>query len=74
MRFKWNRKESELELEVQYHLESLAESFERQGLSKQEAMLRARRACHVRARHVTVHRSIGSADAPRARAMFVPGT
>jgi predicted permease len=43
MRLPWNRKESDLEREVRYHLESLAESFERQGLSRAEAMARARR-------------------------------
>jgi hypothetical protein len=43
MRLPWNKKESDLELEVRYHLESLAESFERQGLSRVEAVARARR-------------------------------
>ncbi|WP_321475943.1 ABC transporter permease [uncultured Paludibaculum sp.] len=43
MRLPWNRKESDLEREVRYHLEALADSFERQGFSPAEAMLRARR-------------------------------
>lgn len=43
MQLPWNKKESELEREVRYHLEALAEGFERQGLSPAEAMLRARR-------------------------------
>ncbi len=43
MRLRWSRKESDLEREVRYHLESLADSFERQGLSRAEAMVRARR-------------------------------
>ena len=42
-RFPWNKKESDLDREVAYHLQSLAEAFEREGLSKHEAMLRARR-------------------------------
>src|SRR3982751_3555737 len=43
MHFPWNKKESDLEREVRYHLESLADAFERQGLSRAEAMVRARR-------------------------------
>ncbi|HWR54119.1 MAG TPA: ABC transporter permease, partial [Bryobacteraceae bacterium] len=43
MRLPWGKKEADLEREVRYHLESLADSFERQGLSREEAMLRARR-------------------------------
>ena len=43
MRLPWNKKDSDLDLEVAYHLQSLADAFEREGLSKDEAMLRARR-------------------------------
>lgn len=43
MQFWWKRKESELDREMRYHLESLAEAFERQGDSRAEAMARARR-------------------------------
>ncbi|MGC4055972.1 MAG: ABC transporter permease [Paludibaculum sp.] len=43
MKLPWTRKESDLEREVRYHLEALAEGFEREGLSPAEAMLRARR-------------------------------
>jgi predicted permease len=43
MRLPWQKNESDLEREVNYHLESLADAFEREGLSRAEAMLRARR-------------------------------
>lgn len=43
MRWPWNRREAELDREVRYHLELLAEGFERQGLSNADAMVRARR-------------------------------
>jgi len=43
MRLPWNKKDSDLDREVAYHLQSLADAFEREGLSKDEAMLRARR-------------------------------
>jgi predicted permease len=43
MRFSWNKKESDLEREVRFHLESIADSLVRQGLSRDEAMLQARR-------------------------------
>jgi hypothetical protein len=43
MKLPWDKKESDLEREVRYHLDALAEGFERQGLSPAEAMLRARR-------------------------------
>ena len=42
MRWPWNREESELDLEVRYHLEALADEFEKQGLTRAEAMRRAR--------------------------------
>ena len=43
MRFSWKKNESDLAREVAYHLDCLAESFERQGLSRDEAVARARR-------------------------------
>jgi predicted permease len=43
MRFPWNKKERDLDREVAYHLDCLADGFERQGLSREEAMRRARR-------------------------------
>jgi predicted permease len=43
MRWPWSKREADLEREVRYHLESLADVFEREGMSRAEAMLRARR-------------------------------
>jgi predicted permease len=43
MQWPWKKAESELEREMRYHLESLADGFERQDLSREEAMRRARR-------------------------------
>lgn len=43
MQWPWRRAERELDAEVRYHLDALAEEFERQGCSRAEAMRRARR-------------------------------
>jgi len=43
MRTPWSKAESDLDREVQYHLESLADSFQSQGMSRAEAMREARR-------------------------------
>jgi len=43
MRWPWVRAERELELEVRYHMEALADAYERQGLSRAEALAAARR-------------------------------
>ncbi|MFN0104411.1 MAG: ADOP family duplicated permease [Bryobacteraceae bacterium] len=43
MRWPWRKAESELDLEVRYHLETLADSFEKQGMTRAAAMRRARR-------------------------------
>lgn len=43
MRLPWNKQESDLDREVRYHLETLADAFERYGFSKADAMARARR-------------------------------
>ncbi|MEO8026921.1 MAG: ABC transporter permease [Bryobacteraceae bacterium] len=42
MQLPWNKKESELDREVRYHLDALAADFERQGLLPEEARRRAR--------------------------------
>ena len=42
MQWPWNRAESDLDREVQHHLETLADAYERQGLSRQEALRQAR--------------------------------
>jgi len=39
----WSRKESDLEREMRYHLEAIADGLERQGMSKEDAMREARR-------------------------------
>jgi predicted permease len=43
MRFPWKKNESELERELAYHLDCLADAFERQGMGREEALARARR-------------------------------
>lgn len=43
MRFPWQREESELDRELRYHLETLADGFEREGLTRAAAMRRARK-------------------------------
>ncbi len=43
MRTPWNKAETDLDREVQYHLESLADTFQSQGMSRDEAMRQARR-------------------------------
>lgn len=42
MQWPWNKAESDLDREVQHHLETLADAYERQGLSRQEALRQAR--------------------------------
>lgn len=43
MQWPWKKAETELEREMRYHLESLADGLERQGMSRAEALRRARR-------------------------------
>ncbi|HPT29192.1 MAG TPA: ABC transporter permease, partial [Bryobacteraceae bacterium] len=43
MRAPWNKAETDLDREVQYHLESLADAYERQGMPRADAMREARR-------------------------------
>lgn len=43
MRWPWQKAETELDRELQFHLDELAAAFERQGLSRREAQARARR-------------------------------
>ena len=43
MKLPWNKANSDLEREVAYHIETLADSFEAQGMRRDEALLRARR-------------------------------
>jgi hypothetical protein len=43
MHWPWRKAETDLEREVRYHLETMADGFERQGLSRTEALQRARR-------------------------------
>jgi predicted permease len=42
MQWPWNKAESDLDREVQHHLEKLADAYERQGLSRREALRQAR--------------------------------
>lgn len=42
MQWPWNKAEPDLDREVQHHLEALADAYERQGLSRQEALRQAR--------------------------------
>src|SRR5579864_7676784 len=42
MRWPWTKQESELDREVRHHLETLADSFEKQGMSRADAMRQAR--------------------------------
>lgn len=41
MQWPWRKAESELDREVQHHLETLADAYERQGLSRREAVRQA---------------------------------
>ncbi len=43
MRFFWKRAESELQREIEHHLHHLAAEYERQGYSRRESLLMARR-------------------------------
>jgi len=43
MQWPWKKAETDLEREVRYHLETMADGFERQGMSRSEALQRARR-------------------------------
>ena len=43
MQWPWKRTEADLDREVAYHLETLADAYERQGLSRKEAMRQARK-------------------------------
>ncbi len=42
MKLPWQKAESELDLEVRYHLEALADGFEKQGMTRAAAMKKAR--------------------------------
>jgi predicted permease len=42
MRWPWQKADGELELEVRYHLETLADAFQKQGMTRAAAMRRAR--------------------------------
>src|SRR5438445_9679524 len=42
MRWPWTKQESDLDREVWHHLESLADSFQKQDMSRAEAMRQAR--------------------------------
>ena len=43
MRWPWNKEQVELDREVAYHLETMADAFEAEGMSRAEALVRARR-------------------------------
>jgi hypothetical protein len=43
MRWPWKREDNELDLELRYHLETMADGFEAEGMTRAEAMRRARR-------------------------------
>jgi predicted permease len=43
MRWPWQRAEDELDLELRFHLETLTDGYERQGLSRPAALAQARR-------------------------------
>ena len=43
MRLPWRRENAELERELAYHIETLADGFEREGMTRAEALRRARR-------------------------------
>ena len=43
MQWPWKKAETGLERELRFHLDSLAEAFERQGMTRSDAMQRARR-------------------------------
>ena len=42
MRWPWNKTENDLDREVRHHLETLADAFERQGMSRPDAVRQAR--------------------------------
>lgn len=42
MQWPWRKANTDLDREVQYHLETLADAYERQGMNRKEAMRRAR--------------------------------
>ncbi|MBI4906635.1 MAG: ABC transporter permease [Acidobacteria bacterium] len=42
MKWPWTRQDDDLDLEVRYHLERLADGYEREGMSRKEAMRKAR--------------------------------
>jgi len=42
MRWPWQKKDTELDLEVRYHVETLADGYERQGMTRAEALRKAR--------------------------------
>lgn len=39
----WNKPDRDLDREISFHLETLADSYQRQGMSREEAMRAARR-------------------------------
>ncbi len=43
MRWPWQKEETDLDRELRYHLETLADELEKQGMSRADAMKRARR-------------------------------
>src|SRR5262245_3971974 len=43
MRLPWNKERAELDREVAFHIEALADAFEAQGMSRAEALAQARR-------------------------------
>jgi len=43
MRWPWQKAETDLDREVQHHLETLADAYQREGMSRDEAMRQARR-------------------------------
>ena len=43
MKFPWSKEQTELDREVAYHIEAMAHTFEVEGMSRGEALARARR-------------------------------
>jgi predicted permease len=43
MRWPWKREDTELDLELQYHLEAMADAYVAEGMPREEALRRARR-------------------------------
>lgn len=43
MRWPWKREDGKLDLELRYHLETMADAFEAEGMTRAEAMRRARK-------------------------------